>query len=446
MKKVFRFRLFFCLIVVSVITYKQIYRLLNIPITWDEGITYVFYVNRFFHSGDFLGGIRACLHGEIYCAANNHLLNTFLIGATELISNTRYSIAVIRFPIFIFWIIYTYACSSEFLKKNISYVTFVMLMCCSYINEFFALARGYGYAVALICISLFAYKEWLIDGKDRHIILSFYALLLAELANTAALLVTAAVAIVFLIKIISGKMLLSYWKKLWIPVSVWTMLQLAVVKYHFLITKYDLSIANDRTGGLKALIVNLISLPLTQRIVPKPLQLFLVTLLLLNAYLLIKKMKVINDYPFTIMIFSYIFICFSMVEILKHFSEQAGYPSGRVLILVYPLCIIALDELLRNCLTLLKGSAFPRTVPAASVTVALVGLVFFSATTNYKQTTDWPEAATCKKAAYKVYKSHGKKGLGYLQDISYNTDAFIYWQQKILYENGYDIFNPDSNN
>jgi hypothetical protein len=443
MKKVLRFRLIFCLIVVAIIAYKQVYRLINIPITWDEGITYVFYVNRFFHSGDFLGGIRACLNGEIYCAANNHLLNTFLIGITELITNTRYNIAVIRFPIFVFWVLYTYACSRQFLKKNISYVAFVMLLCCSYINEFFALARGYGYAVALVCISLFAYKEWLNDTKDRNIILCFYALLFAELANTAALLITAAVAIVFLIKIISEKKFLIYLKSLWLPVSVWIALQLLVVKYHFLITKYDLSIANDRAGGVKTLIVNLISLPLTQRMVPKPLQLFLVTLVLLNAYVIIKKMKVINDYPFTMMIFSYVFICFAMVEILKHFSDQSGYPAGRVLILVYPLCIMALDELLRNPLVLLKESTLPRTVPATSVAVALIGLVFFSATTNYKQTTDWPEAATCKKAAYKVYKSHGKKGMGYLQDISYNTDAFIYWQQKILYEDGYDIFNTD---
>ena len=249
--------------------------------------------------------------------------------------------------------------------------------------------------------------------------------------------------IVFLIKIISEKQLISYWKKLWLPVSVWIALQLLVVKYHFLITKYDLSIANDREGVIKALIVNLISLPLTQRMVPKPLQLFLVSLVLLNAYVLFKKRKTIKDYPFSMMIFSYVFICFAMVEILKHFSDQSGYPAGRVLILVYPLCVLALDELLRNCLILLKESVMPGTVPATSIAVALIALVFFSVTTNYKQTTDWPEAATCKKAAYKVYKSHGKKGLGYLQDISYNTDAFIYWQQKILYENGYDIFNPE---
>ncbi|WP_408070169.1 hypothetical protein [Butyrivibrio sp. JL13D10] len=446
MKKAFWFRLSFCLIILATITYEQIYRILNIPITWDEGITYVFYVNRFFHSGDFLGGIRACLNGEIYCAANNHLQNTFLIGIAELITHTRYNSVVIRFPIFIFYIFYIYSCSRQFMKKNISYVAFVMLICCSYINEFFALARGYGYAVAMIGISLFAYKEWLEDGKNRHIIWAFYGLLIAELANTAALLITAAVAMVFLIKIVSGKKFLYYWKKLWFPASVWILIQLAVVKYHFLVTKYDLSIANDREGGLKTLIVNLISIPLTQRMVPKPLQLFLACLVILNVYVLIRKRKVINDYPFSMMIFSYVFICFSMVESLKHFSDQSGYPTGRVLILVYPLCVLALDELLRNGLSLLNEGTLQKMIPATSLAVALIGLVFFSATTNYKQTTDWPEAAICKKAAYKVYKSHGKKGMGYLKDISYNTDAFIYWQQKILYEDGYDIFNPGSKN
>ena len=129
---------------------------------------------------------------------------------------------------------------------------------------------------------------------------------------------------------------------------------------------------------------------------------------------------------------------------MKFFSDQSGYPSGRVLILEYPLCVLALEEMLRNGLSFLKENTYAKFVPGACVAASLLMLVFFMATTNYKQTTDWPEAATCKSAAYKVYKSKGKKGLSYLQSISYNTDAFIYWQQKILYEDGYDIFNPET--
>lgn len=447
MKKELAFRLGFCLIIVALITYTQVCRLLYIPITWDEGLTYVFYVNRFFHSGDFIGGIIACLKGEIYCAANNHLLNTFLIGLAEKITNTRYNIGVIRFPVFVFWIIYAYSCARQFLKKNISYLAFVMLMCCSYINEFFALARGYGYSVAMIAVSLFAYKEWLSDNKDRHIVWAFYALLIAELANTATLLVTATVCLIFLIKIISEKKFLYYLKRLMVPVTIWIMLQLAVVKYHFLITKYDLSIYNDRAGGLRSLLVNIISLPLKERVVPRPLWISLLVLLMLNVLFVATKKKVINEYPFFLMLISFIGLCVVMVQTLKNFSNQAGYPAGRALVLIYPLCVLALEELLVHSYMLIKENAiaihFSRATRIASVAVSVLALVFFMSTTNYKQTTDWPEAAICKKAAYEVYKAKGKKGIGYLEDISYNTDAFIFWQQKILYEDGYDIFNAN---
>ena len=450
MNKSFSFRLVFCLTIVAIITYTQICRLIFVPITWDEGLTYVFYVNRFFHSGDFIGGVMACLRGEIYCAANNHILNTFLIGLAEKITNTRYNIAVIRFPIFAFWVIYAIACARQFLKKNLSYLAFVMLMCCSYINEFFALARGYGYSVAMIALSLFAYREWLSDKKDRHIVWAFYALFIAELANTAVLLVTATVCIVFLVKIISEKNFMYYLKRLWIPVSIWIALNLGIVKYHFLITEYDKSICNDRTGGLKALLVNIITIPLTERTVPRPLWLFLLALLLLNVIVVIKKKKVIDKYPFFLMLILFIGICVASVQTLKHFSDQAGYPAGRVLVLVYPVCILALEELLVNgfsfvgeTIATFKAFNLSKVSSLVSVAVSVPALIFCMTTTNYKQSTDWPEAALYKKAAYEVYKSKGKKGMGYLEDISYNTDAFIFWQQKILFEDGYDIFNQN---
>ena len=436
-----RFRIGFSIFVIAIITYTQIQRLLFIPITWDEGLTYVFYVTRFFHSGDFFGGIMECLRGQIYCAANNHLLNTFLIGICEKITNTRFNIAVIRFPVFVFWLAYVFACTKQFLKGSISYIAFVMLMCCSYINEFFALARGYGYSVAMIAIALFAYKDWLEDNDDRHVVWAFYALLIGEFANTATLLITAPVALIFLIKIISEKKLVFYAQKLWRPVVIWIALQLVVVKYHFLITKYDLSIYNDRAGGLKSLIVNIITIPLTERTVSKPLQLLLIVLVLLNIIALIKKMKKVSEYPFFAMVIAFVGICFAMVQIIKNFSDQSGYPAGRALILIYPVCILALDELLTGSIALLNKAKFGKAVSIGTIAVSILAFAFCMKTTNFKQSSDWPEAAACKKAAYAVYEAQGEKGMGYLKDISYNTDAFIYWQQKILYEHGYDIFN-----
>ena len=214
--------------------------------------------------------------------------------------------------------------------------------------------------------------------------------------------------------------------------------------------------------------MNLITIPLTERTVPRPLWMFLLALLILNALFVVKKKKVINEYPFFLMLISFIGICVALVQTLKHFSDQSGYPAGRALVLIYPVCILALEELLTNCvrlfedikifevLNLTKATVFnflskyskkvrpSMVVRAASVAVSIIALIFCMSTTNYKQSTDWPEAAMCKKAAYEVYKSKGEKGMGYLEDISYNTDAFIYWQQKILYEDGYDIFEPNS--
>lgn len=434
------FRIWFSLIVIAVIGYMQIHRLLYIPITWDEGLTYARFVDRFFHEDGFISGLVSFFRGELGSPANNHFLNTILIGLADKITHTRYNTVVIRLPIFLFWIAYVYVSTKQFLKKDLTYVAYTLLMCCSYVNEFFALARGYGFAAILILMSLVLFEKWLSDDKDRTIVWAFFILILSELANTAALIVTAAYAATFIIILIQKGELLPFIKRMWFIILIWTILQIAVIKLHFFITKMDHSLYNDKSGGIKEVIRNTLTLPFRSDKAKILLLWSAAVLVIINLLLIILKKRSVFHYPFSMMLTSYFVICYLAVQMSRKISAQAGYPVGRILIIPYPVFVFAVNELIKNSYYEVKEERQSKILNYFQTAISGVVFILCLYKTDYSVSTDWGRAELYKEAAYDIYYNQNDKDLEYLKNINPNLDAFIFWEKKILYETGYDVF------
>lgn len=434
------FRIYFSFIVIVVISFIQIHRLLYIPITWDEGLTYVRFVNRFFHEDGFITGLFSFFRGEIGAPANNHFLNTILIGLADKITHSRYNEIVIRLPIFLFWIVYVIVCTKQFLKKNLSFVAYTLLMCCSYVNEFFALARGYGFAAVLILISQVLLEKWISDDKDQIIVFAFFLLIFAELANTAALIVTAAYVVTFIIIMIRKRRLFLFIKRKWFMIFIWTILQIVVIKLHFFITKMDESLYNDKVGGLMAMLKNTITLPVYSKKAKILLIIFLSILVILNLLLIIMKKRSLFDYSFSMMLTFYFIICYLAVQLSKSISNHVGYPIGRVLVISYPVFVFAINELIKNSYCKVKDEMGGRILEYFRIAISFCVIILCLYKTNYSLSTNWTTAGLYKEAAYDIYLNHNEKNSEYLKTIQPNLDAFIFWEKKILFENGYDIF------
>lgn len=434
-----KYKYVFVFIIFCILLFFQIYRLLNIPITWDEGITYVFFVDRFFHQGDFIGGIHSFFLREIGAVANNHILNTFLIGITEKLIGVQYNEVVIRLPIFAFWIIYMFASIRYYIQEKISALAFICLTCCSYVNEYFSISRGYAYSAALILLALIQFRKWCSNKKNRYIVEVFYLLLLAELANTAALLITASFVVLYICICVYQRNIVNMIKKLWLPITIWVILQLLVVKYHFFITINDPSLFNNKTGGIIEMMIELVTMPF-----PKVLHIYLLILIafiiIVNVFLIIKKKICIGDYKFCSLLILYFVICFIIVNISRYLSSHAGYPTGRILVISYPMYILALDELVKNSYCWISSVKGKRIVNLVCASLSAVLFAICLVNTKYKESTIQPSAEKFKNVAYDIYYNHNDRDVEYLKTICQDPNGFIYYRKKILYENQYDIY------
>ncbi len=428
-------RIVFAILMITVAVFFQIQRLRYIPITWDEGLTYVIHVKRFFHSGDFWKGIIRYFTDWTEDAGNNHVLNTLLIGLVEKITGTYFNDMVLRVPVCLFFVGYLFFSTREFLAERITWAGYSALMCCSYFNEFFAYSRGYSIAATLILISAIFYRKWQEEKKPYLAVVTFYILFLAETANTAVLLITAGFVVFFILEIIVEKEFFTVLKRLWFPILLYAVLQVLMIIHHFHVTGWDLCLYADTEHGVRRMMYSTLTLPAGSDITAKIFLGLILVLLLLNALLFLIRIRSFKPYSFCTILFIYFVICFTAVNVL----DQGGYPMGRVLILSYPLVALGLDELVRapesTHIKILKKGTFY--VLQGLITVFLLFMLISS--TDYRYSTDWPEAAEYKAAAYEAYEK-GIEDEGYFSYIEPNTDAVRYWREKILYEHGHDIF------
>src|SRR5205085_1395777 len=117
-----------------------VYRAATYPFTHDEALTYAGFTSEPFWAGD----------------ANNHLLNTWLMRACAVAFGT--SELSLRLPNVLAFLLYL-TCAMLLLERIDSTLTrvagFVLLAMNPFVLDFFALARGYGLAMAFLLASLY---------------------------------------------------------------------------------------------------------------------------------------------------------------------------------------------------------------------------------------------------------------------------------------------------
>lgn len=110
------------------------------PLTYDEAYTYLNYVitKDYFNIG----------------LANNHLLNTLLIGVTSSFNNSE---LLLRAPSVAFGIIYVFVAFKFSEKYNYNYLVLFIFLFNPLIMDFFSLARGYSISASLNLGAIYLY-------------------------------------------------------------------------------------------------------------------------------------------------------------------------------------------------------------------------------------------------------------------------------------------------
>lgn len=158
-----------------------VYRAVTYPFTHDEALTYAGFTSEPFWAGD----------------ANNHLLNTWLMRVCAMAFGT--SELSLRLPNLLAFLLYL-VCAMLLLERIDSTLTrvagFVLLAMNPFVLDFFALARGYGLAMAFLLASLWL----LLRGSLRSSLAAGALAVLASLAFLNAFIPIAAVVLWLLVR------------------------------------------------------------------------------------------------------------------------------------------------------------------------------------------------------------------------------------------------------
>ncbi|MEQ8323458.1 MAG: hypothetical protein RIC15_10115 [Vicingaceae bacterium] len=160
-----------------------ILRAIYIPLAHDEAETFFIY----FVNGHFLPY-------QGWVSANNHFLNSFLGHLCFLFfGSEEWSIRLPNLVFFPLYAIYLYRLAGSFIAHDMVRIcTLLALISAPFFIEFFALARGYGMAMAFLLAYLFHLKAYL---KNR----SMGQFLLAQLLGFAMLLASLTCFYVFVL-------------------------------------------------------------------------------------------------------------------------------------------------------------------------------------------------------------------------------------------------------
>ncbi len=430
-----RKRLILSILLILLLSVIELLRLCRVPVTWDEGLTYVKHVERIFYPTDRSALIQYFLH--MPNAGNNHLLNTLLIGIFTRLTGLRYSVFVLRLPVLIFFAIYLFLVIGEFLRARISWIGLFLLLCCPYLDEFFALSRGYAISASLVFLTMLFFRRWLRAGKDSDLLLTAATILLAESANTAALLISGPLCILILIKLIISRDVRGILLRKGAAAVLFALSQAFVLLYHLYVSRIDLLYA-DRSGSLLKLLRRYVELPASLKgIYAVPLLLLILFVLLAcNCWLLYRKKAVPGDYPGAAVFILYLLLCTAAAEITK-----GGYPIGRVLLIAYPVFALSLEELIRPLPAMMDQrtgkKSYSVLLQAFLCALLLLSLLLH---TDTGRSTDWPDAGKYRELSYAAYEA----GRPLTQeDYGANPDACRFWRGKILYEHGFDIFDEN---
>lgn len=415
----------------------EILRIYNYCLTWDEGVTYCIFVEHWFYGYDFWWYAKECFLHPGGSGGNNHLLNTLLIGGLDKITGIRYNEYIIRFPVFCFFILYVVVCIMMFRKQYISFIKSAALLLCYYVNEYFALARGYAIAVAFLLWGIFFLYRWKEKQNLSNVFFSLICFLMAETANTVSLLPIAAIYVSIGIMLIKDGKLFYFIKKYFLGLVILVIGNLLMVVYHFKISQADTNLFCDASGSVWRMLSEYAGM-----LVPSFLHslFWIVSLFILGMGIIlvpIRKMR-IEDYRFTLIWVINLILTYCAVKI-----SGAGFPTGRALVVAYPLYILAMGESVANIWRVFAGKIDHKGYLSAGLMICTFCLLLgnFISQINLETTRDFRVSKDVRTIAYEAYEA----GEQYtLEDFGYTMyDGVIFYRGQILYRYGFDILKSD---
>ncbi len=154
-------------------------------LTWDEAWTYLFYG-------------RTPLGFTVLDYANDHPLNSILIWAsTRMFGNSEF---IIRIPNVLAGGLYLYSCARLIGAVRVKLLAFALCVLQPYLLDYFALARGYGIAAALVQSGLVAHffvprpRPWLMLACCLLASLTVFSTVVVLYALLGSLTLTAVIA------------------------------------------------------------------------------------------------------------------------------------------------------------------------------------------------------------------------------------------------------------
>lgn len=148
----------------SLLSYSTI-RAFKIPITVDEGTTFLVYVQ---------GSIKdVFLNNPVN--TNNHFLNTFLIKiSTALLGDSEFSVRLPSLLGHLMYIVFSFKLLQAITDKTIVIICGIVLLHFNpYFYDFFGLARGYSLSWGLMMGSMYYLYRYILKGKNKFICWSF---------------------------------------------------------------------------------------------------------------------------------------------------------------------------------------------------------------------------------------------------------------------------------
>lgn len=159
-----------------------------IPFSWDESFSWIAFVR----GDDWWPEVNSEM------AANNHLLNTWLMRLSELFFGS--SEFALRLPNLLFSLVYfitAYFFALREKKWYLQIAVFCVLVCHPYLLDFFGIARGYGISHGLLLIGLWLLWKWCINNKLSYAVAALVIFSLGCFANLTQLhILTGASAVV----------------------------------------------------------------------------------------------------------------------------------------------------------------------------------------------------------------------------------------------------------
>ncbi|MDR3279500.1 MAG: hypothetical protein LBT23_03210 [Synergistaceae bacterium] len=418
------FQLFFATALSSVLLLIVVIRAVKTGITYDEGYTYITYARD----------LSIDKFPEIFrnAVANNHWLNTILINLVRRASNADFNEFLIRLPVIVSYALYMILLLFLFYKKRISLWVFCLFVLSYYLNEFFGLARGYGFAVFLNTAGLFLYNEWKLTSRDIFISMGFLCFAVSAASITLSLLVLLPVGIVVLARMVHERRLGSYAKSqiLWL-VFVGVICALMAV-YNYNISHGDGPIPPSGSSNLYgAFAEGFVRMFMQNERLARGISIVSAVAFVGSMIFFARKIPASN---FVLPFFLHLLIWF-----LAHLFS-GFYPEDRTLLASFPLIVLSIVEIASWVANYLTGSrwkdVYSLLAPGIKIFVAIFLAICFFNNISLNSTHDWRNNYDAKYTAYEVYNKRSSIE-SYPPDL---TASMTFYRYKIMSEFGFDIF------